>query len=470
MKNSLFTKVMISYLVVIFLAISVIGGLHLVLFRNYLIENKERELLVRSRDLADIVGPVLVKGEDPRSVIVSFNRADRILGTEIWVIDNQGKVLAAAADHLDCEGSTLESADLEQLGQGQVSMRRGQSQYFKESVIRAAAPILDRGKLAGAVVLYSHVTVVNEALERMKQIYILAAVIGVIVAAAIGMILSRYITKPLLEVSRVAGKVSEGNFDEKVMVNSDDELGKLGLAINNMTQRLADSEQMRRDFIANVSHELRSPLTSIKGFVDALLDEKSSDKQEKKKYLSIIQTETHRLGKLVNDLFEISKFDSQGINFSMDSFPIVTVINRAVASLKPQTDKKRITVKITIPSDIPLCYGDEDRIEQVIHNLLSNAIQFSPENGKILISGRQINNELYVEIADEGPGIPADHLSKVWERFYRVDKDRSRRKGGTGLGLAIVQEIVKKHGGRVTAESDPGQGAVFGFTLPLGRG
>lgn len=466
-RNSIFVKLLVSYLAVIFIAITVIGGLQLFLTRDYLLESKERELVVRSRELASIVRPLLVKGEDPHSVIVSFNRADRILGTEFWVIDDTGKVLAAAADHLYCEGNTLESADLADLKEGHISLRRGQSQYFQEAVIRTAAPILDNGKFLGAVVLFAPVKGVNEASAKMRQIYIGAAVLGVITAAVLGIALSRYITKPVREASQVAGRIADGDFEQRVKVQSEDEFGKLGATINDMSQRLAKSEKMRRDFIANVSHELRSPLTSVQGFVDALLEGKSKDPEENRKYLSIIQKETLRLNNLINDLLEISKFDSQGVHFEMDRFPIEVVLNRAYASLKPQLDAKKITVKTALPEDMPLCYGDEDRIEQVIHNLLSNAIKYSPEESKILITCQFNSEEIRVEISDNGPGIPPEDLLLVWERFYRVDKDRSRLKGGTGLGLAIVQEIIKKHSGHVIAESEYGEGSVFGFTLPL---
>ena len=466
-RNSIFLKLASSYLLVILIVLPIIGGLEMFLIRDYFLKNKERELLVRSRELATIVSPILLKQEDPRSVIVSFNQADRILGTEFWVMDKNGKVLAAAADHLYCEGNTLESTDLNHLKQGHVSLTRGQSQYFKEAVIRVATPILNKKELLGAVILYAPVAGVNETTSKMIQIYVGAAVLGFIIAALLGLLIARRITKPVLEASYVASKIAEGNFEERVRVLSQDELGTLGDAINNMTERLAKSERLRRDFIANVSHELRSPLTSVQGFIDALLENRASDEQERGKYLNIIQTETNRLGKLVNDLLEISRFESEGIIFDMGPFPISNVINRAVASLKPQLDEKKIYVRTALPKELPQCYGDEDRIEQVIHNLLANAIRYSPEEGKILISCRVADEEIYVEVADNGPGIPAEELTMVWERFYRVDKDRSRRKGGTGLGLAIVSEIIKKHGGRVTVESDTGEGAAFGFTLPL---
>ncbi len=467
MRLNIFAKVLVTYVVVVFLAMAVVGGMQYFMVQSYLLESKERELLVRSRELADLIKPILISGQDPHPVINSLNRADRILGTEAWVISSSGQVLAASANHWHCEGSTVEAADLKQLKNGRITVRKGQSQFFQEAVIQAATPILEQGKFIGAIILYTPVTGVNDAFTRMKEIFIWASVLGIIVSAIMGFLLSRYITRPLREVTMVAHGIADGNFSDRVQVKSRDEFGQLAETFNYMAQRLADYEQMRRDFVANVSHELRSPLTSVQGFIDALIEGKSKDKQEESRYLAILRKETGRLSKLVNELLEISGYDAQRVHFAMAPFPVGNVIKRAAASLKPRLDERDLAVITAVPGDIPLCYGDEDRIEQVVHNLLENAVRHSPQGDKILISARLINDRVFVEIADNGPGIPKTLQPRVWERFYRVDKARSRDKGGTGLGLAIVQEIVQKHGGQVSLDSEPGAGAVFGFTLPV---
>lgn len=467
MKKNVFVKILATYVAVIVFTMSVVGGLLLFMLQNYLLGSKEKELKVRSQDLASVVQPLLVNGQDPHPVITSLNRADRTLGTEIWVINKNGKVLAASADHLHCEGNTLEATDLQQLTAGKTSVRRGQSQYFQEAVIRAAVPVFDRGKFIGAVILYSPVTGINDTFAKMKELFIGAALLGFIFAVVLGLFLSRYITKPIQRVTQAAHGIAHGSFGNRVVVNSQDEIGQLGESFNFMAQRLEDYEKMRKDFVANVSHELRSPLTSINGFIEALIEGKNKDEQEKNKYLSILQKETNRMSTLVNDLLEISKFDAQKVHFDMSSFPIDTVIKRAIAILKPQLDEKKLTVKTIISNKIPQCYGDEDRIEQVIHNLLENAIRYSPQGVKLLIDARLLKNEIVVEVTDNGPGIPKDEQQRVWERFYRVDKDRSRGNGGTGLGLAIVKEIIDRHGGQVYIDSEVEIGTMFGFTLPI---
>ncbi|MHB8171998.1 MAG: sensor histidine kinase [Thermincolia bacterium] len=467
MKVNIFVKILGTYVLVILLTMAVVAGLQLYLVQNHLLESKEKEVLVRSQDLADVTKPLLISGQDLHPVINFLNRADRILGTEAWVIDKTGKVLAASANHWHCEGITLEDVDLEQLIAGQVSVRRGQSQFFDEPVIRAAAPILHGGRFIGAVILYTPVAGIHETYTTMREFHLVALIFGMVMSVLLGSILSRYITKLVREVSRAAQGIADGNFADRVKVNSQDELGQLGETFNYMAQRLADYEKMRKDFVANVSHELRSPLTSIQGFIEALSEGKSKDKAEEARYLAILKKETYRLSKLVNDLLEISRFDAQGVEFDFAPFPVETVINRAMASLQPQLGEKNLEIKTLVPKNMPHCHGDEDRIEQVIHNLLENAIRYSPQGGKILISARLLDEEVLVEVADSGPGIPKEELTNIWERFYRLDQARSRDKGGTGLGLAIVHEIVKKHRGYVWVDSEEGEGAVFGFALPI---
>ncbi len=334
MRVNIFTKILSTYIIIIVLSMTAVSGLQLYMIRNSLIANKEREMLVRSQDLADVIKPLLISGQDLHPVITYFNRADRILGTEVWVIDKKGKVLAASANHYHCEGNTLEATELQQLVAGRVSVRRGQSQFFAKPVIRAATPVIHYGNFIGAVILYSSVEGVYESYAKMREIHLVSIVGGIIFSVILGLFLSRYITRPLLEMSGAAERIAEGNFSERVRVTSGDELGRLGDTFNHMARSLGEYEKMRRDFVANVSHELRSPLTSIRGFVDALSEGKCKDREEEARYLAIIKKETYRLGKLVNDLLEISRFDAQVITFQMDSFPVIMVINRAVASLK----------------------------------------------------------------------------------------------------------------------------------------
>lgn len=437
------------------------------MINNYLIGSKENELSIRSQALAQIVQPILLKKEDPDKVVINFNKTDRILGTETWVFNQDGKIIASSAEHADCEGSSLESLDLKRLMSGELLLIKGQSAYFNETVIRAVAPVFNGQTFLGGVILYSPLSGVNRTTQEITKNYLLIAFLAITMALLLGYLISRYITLSLRKISKVAQSVSEGNFKEKVTIYSEDELGMLGESINRMIERLEKYENTRTEFIANVSHELRSPLTSIQGFIDALVDKQNHTIDEKQRYLYIIQKETHRLSKLVNVLLEISRFDANSITLNIEPFPVKVVIDRAVSSLEPKLSEKDLQVETIISENIPLCNGDEDRVEQIFHNLLDNAIRYSPCHSKIIITCRLSQEKISVEVSDFGQGIPAEDIENIWERFYKVDKSREGSKSGTGLGLAIVQEIVKKHGTTISVESSIDQGTTFTFALPI---
>lgn len=224
-------------------------------------------------------------------------------------------------------------------------------------------------------------------------------------------------------------------------------------------------DQMRSEFVGNVSHELRTPLTSIKGFVETLLDGALANTDTCRRFLSIIDTETERLNRLIEDLLTLSSIESKERRVKPVPVSLVRVIRNVTNIMSPQISEKRLHVEFIYTDGLEPVMGDEDLIGQVFINLLDNAIKYSPRGGKIIIRSRRREHRVVTTIRDTGMGIPRESISRIFERFYRVDKARSRRQGGTGLGLAIVKHIVESHGGEVFVDSEIGKGATFGVSF-----
>jgi two-component system phosphate regulon sensor histidine kinase PhoR len=233
--------------------------------------------------------------------------------------------------------------------------------------------------------------------------------------------------------------------------------------IGDITQ-LRQLETMRKDFVANVSHELKTPLTSIKGFIETLLDGALEEKATAQKFLTIINQETERLSNLINDLLAMSKLESGQTELKLKSIKLPELVNDILLTIENRLQEKNLELARELAaSEI---YGDEDLLKEVIINLLDNAIKYTPEGGRILVGSRITGEEIEFFVKDTGIGIPEESLARVFERFYRVDKGRSRAMGGTGLGLAITKHIVERHGGKLAVESELGEGSRFSFTLP----
>lgn len=236
--------------------------------------------------------------------------------------------------------------------------------------------------------------------------------------------------------------------------------------LRDITER-NNMEKMRSEFVANVSHELRTPLTSIHGFVETLLESGTDDPEMTRHFLEIIITETRRLSKLVNELMDLSKIEGRRVVHRWQQVEISRLVDRVLVVCGPHADGKLIKVKTDLPSNLSPLFGDPDMLAQVLINLIDNAIKYTPMGGIVTISAKKLGDEIRLSIEDTGMGIPAESLSRIFERFYRVEKARSRELGGIGLGLAIVKHIIKAHGGRVDVKSMVGEGTVFSVFLPL---
>ena len=313
--------------------------------------------------------------------------------------------------------------------------------------------------------------------DQMAQLYVdfrasfnealtYAALAAMIVAIALSLFFSRSVIAPVRAMSLASQRIADGRYDERVRVNGTDELAQLALYFNQMAEKLNQIETMRRRLIGDVSHELRTPLTAIKGSMEGLMDGVLPATNETYQQ---IHTEADRLNRLVDDLQELSRVEARAYQLDIRPVDVSTLARTVTKRLAPHSESKRISLDLELAPDLARVLADEDRAVQVLTNLTGNALQYTPEGGRITISAKRIDNEVQISVSDTGVGIPPEHLSHIFDRFYRVDKSRSRQSGGgSGIGLTIARALVEAHGGRIWAESaGEGQGSTFGFTIPV---
>jgi histidine kinase len=300
----------------------------------------------------------------------------------------------------------------------------------------------------------------------VTEALVVAGLSALVAAVIASLLVSREVAAPVRAMMDASQRIAEGHYDERVRLPQDpDELGELALRFNQMAERLEQIESMRRQLIGDVSHELRTPLAVIKGSMEGLIDGVLPAEAET---FSNIYQEADRLQRLVNDLQELSRVEAGAYSLNQQPVQLPELIKSVTQRLARQYEDKGVSLSTQIPGNLPPALGDEDRLGQVLVNLVGNALQYTPSGGSVTILARQAGNQLEVAIQDSGIGIPAAHLPHIFTRFYRVDKSRSRAGGGSGIGLTSARPLVEAHGGRLWAASaGEGKGSTFTFSLPV---
>jgi two-component system sensor histidine kinase BaeS len=291
-----------------------------------------------------------------------------------------------------------------------------------------------------------------------------AIITGLAAAVAVSVFVSRRVVNPIRQMMQASRHIAAGHYRERVSVTGDDELGQLARSFNRMAATLEQTETMRRDLIANVAHELRTPLSSIKGYMEGLIDGVLPAEPDT---YQLVYREADRLQRLVNDLQELSRVEAGAFQLERRSVSLAALAGQTADRLRPQFEEKAVNLHLNVPDNLPPVAADEDRLSQVLVNLVGNALQYTPAGGSVTISAAADNRRVELSVSDTGLGIAPEHLPYLFTRFYRVDKSRSRAGGGSGIGLTIAKHLVEAHGGEIRATSPGvGQGSTFGFWLP----
>jgi len=292
------------------------------------------------------------------------------------------------------------------------------------------------------------------------------------VAAALAIVASRSLIRKVTEMSEIATEIRKGSLERRIPVSSKDELGALAENLNGMVAKLNEDitrlrklERVRSEFLGNVSHELRTPIFAMQGMLETLAQGALEDKEVSRDFVERALANTRRLNTLLGDLIEISRIESGEMKMSFRYFDLTEFLRTTIAELVPTARQKNIELTIEGEKEEVQGFGDKERLKQVMVNLIDNAIKYTPAGGRIAVTCREEGNGVRITVRDTGVGIPAEHLPRIFERFYRVDRERSREAGGTGLGLAIVKHIVEAHGSNVEIESEVGRGSTFSFSL-----
>lgn len=294
---------------------------------------------------------------------------------------------------------------------------------------------------------------------------VLAGITATLIAAGVSWWMSQRITRPLKQLAAASQIIREGHYEQRLDILSSDEIGELAQQFNLMAEALNNIEQTRRRLLADVSHEFKTPLTTIKGYIEGLQDGVIVDTEAT---YNLIYVEASRLQRLVHDLQLLAQAESGTPTHEHYPCDIIQVLQTSITRLQSQFDSKSIVIQSDFPPTIPQIQVDSQRLEQVFINLLGNTLQYTPQNGEVQIKLIQVEGVLRITIQDTGIGIPPENLQLIFQRFYRVDESRARVSGGSGIGLTIAQHIVEAHGGRIWAESDGlGLGSIFTVELPL---
>ena len=300
-------------------------------------------------------------------------------------------------------------------------------------------------------------------LNNLRQTLWIAGIAGVVMAIFLGALFTRQIVSPLGKVTAAAKRVAQGALDQKVDIGGSGELNELGKSFNTMAATLAHDQEVRRSMVADIAHELRTPLTILQGNLEAMLDGLLPPDAEN---LASLHQETLLLTRLVDDLRTLSLAEAGHLEFKPKPTGLKELSAQVIDNFRPQFSVKNIAVALESPDNLPEAWVDPERIAQVLRNLLSNAMHYTPEGGSIRVLLNSAADGITVSVVDTGIGIPPDDLPHVFDRFYRVDRSRTRSTGGSGLGLAIVKQLVEAQGGKVWAESIFGKGSTFSFQVP----
>ena len=472
--KTVYIRLLLAYIGIIIVTVVVLTFLmrSMIYFHNA--EELNNEMVRECRYINDNVMPMwLAGGEQKDTARSELAIIARKYDAQIWIMDRMRVVYLESGDNWKLDQKALKekgpSAAVDAIFSGEELKTLTLSDPgIHERILTVGRPFIFNDRIEGAILMSQRTIDVSITTEKIYRSLMIPASIAVLLTVFLLSIILRRFTSPLAQMNDIAKSYAKGDFDKRVKVTSNDEIGQLAESFNSMADDLQGLEDMRRSFVANVSHELKSPLASMWGFLQAMLDG-SIQERDQKEYLQIVLDETQRLNALINDLLDLSKIESGDVPINPSSFDMNELIARTLITFERRLDEKKIQVELIFEPDQIILWADRERITQVIRNLIDNAIKYLTTEGTLTIISKENLKQgvVSVEVRDTGTGIPKKDLQHIWERFYKVDKAHTPGKEGTGLGLSIVKRIIDQHDGSISVTSEEGVGTSFVFYLPI---
>ncbi|MGA2268589.1 MAG: ATP-binding protein [Bryobacteraceae bacterium] len=472
MTGRIFLKLIVGVFCLLLLALVTVDYFATQVAQDTYIQNLRQQLADKGRMLALSLPDAAKLDEEGARAMA------RAAGGRITVVRLDGKVLVdSGANAAEMENHRTRP-ELVQAFRGEVgsSIRRSATIGVPFLYVAAPAP-----SLGGAIRIAVPLSEINRQVNRIRGKILASTALAFLPAIAIAAVLARFISRRLAAIMSHAGELARGNFRARLAHTDSSEFGQLAKTLNDTAENLQQTvaqlqrehaelekvERMRKDFVINVSHELRTPLASIQGYTETLMDGALDDPDHNLRFLGIIRHNAERLARLTEDLLTLSRIEQKRQKFEFESHLVNKLLKDAVEQVRPIAEKNDIRLEQEHAGEDATAWCDSEAVSQIFGNLLDNAIKYTPSGGRITVGARPAGRYMEVYVRDTGIGIPAEDLPRLFERFYRVDKARSRELGGTGLGLSIVKHLVAALHGTTRVESCVNQGSTFYFTLPV---
>ncbi|HBB35267.1 MAG TPA: two-component sensor histidine kinase [Cyanobacteria bacterium UBA8803] len=461
--NSIHAKLFATYLMLTTLGTTLMAGYILWSFHAYFMRTRQTDLENWTVALSESVADALQE-QDLQRVDLLVQRYGAPETVTLRVFDPKGRLLTTSSPEVDRQiADWYKIAGVREALQNQLAQGITKGVLSTDDRLYISRPIIRNGQLLG--VLRMSITLKQFQRQFARVIWTIfgTLVLTIFLCALISDRFARSLSKPVETMRNFAIRVGSGHFDDKLAIRQSNELDRLALELNRMSERLASLDQERRAFLANVSHELRTPISNVQVTVEALRSGAAEEPELRDRFFQTVEDETKRMSQLIRDLLDLGRLEAGVTQLEQQNISLRSLIERAVRAMEPRMQTLGVSLAVDV-ADLQL-QGDPERLLQALLNILDNAIKHSLPNSQVSISGRKDGKHALVKIQDKGPGISEKDLPRIFEQFYTTDP--SRKGSGSGLGLAIAKRIVEAHGGSITASSTPGYGATFTICLLL---